>query len=76
MMLFGGLLGLLLIGAVVVLVLVLLGQTDALKNLSLGGGRPKSVGGDDDALRILKERYARGEISRDEYEQMRRTLQD
>jgi len=76
MMLFGGLLGLLLIGAVVVLVLVLLGQTDALKNLSLGGGRSRSVGGDDDALRILKERFARGEISQDEYEQMRRTLQD
>jgi putative membrane protein len=73
MMFFGGLLGLVLIGVVV---LLLLGQTDALKNLNLGGRQQKSPGGEDDALRILKERYARGDISQDEYEQMRRTLQD
>ncbi|MHB1005000.1 MAG: SHOCT domain-containing protein [Chloroflexota bacterium] len=28
------------------------------------------------ALEILKERYARGEITRDEYEQMRRDLKE
>jgi putative membrane protein len=34
-----------------------------------------SRGRGDDGLRILNERYARGEINRDEYEERRRTLQ-
>lgn len=31
--------------------------------------------GGEQALRILQERYARGEITHDEYEQMRRTIE-
>ncbi len=35
---------------------------------------PASVAGDEDPLRVLKLRYAKGEITKDEYEQMRRDL--
>ena len=40
-----------------------------LKTLVRGNGHPSS-----DALRILKERYARGEISEAEFEQMKAKL--
>ncbi len=41
-------------------------------------GAPTAAGpiGERRALEILRERYARGEITRDEYEQMRRDLGD
>lgn len=57
---------LLVIGGVVLLVVWLLHQ-----------GAPASAGpiGERRALEILRERYARGEISREEYEQMRRDLE-
>jgi putative membrane protein len=38
---------------------------------SLPFGAPR---GEDEALRILKERYARGEITKEEYEQRRKDL--
>ena len=40
-----------------------------------GQGQRGPVGGEDRALATLRERYARGEITQDEFEQMRRTLQ-
>ena len=39
-----------------------------------GGGRRAANGGEDRAATILRERYARGEISEDEYQQARKTL--
>ena len=38
-------------------------------------GRANVERGDGDARRVLDERYARGEIGRDEYEQIRRDIQ-
>lgn len=35
---------------------------------------PKGIGGRDEALEILRKRYAQGEIDKDEYEQRRRDL--
>jgi putative membrane protein len=40
----------------------------------LGGGRRQRHLGDDRALAILRERYARGEINREEFEQRKRDL--
>ena len=39
-----------------------------------GGGRRAANGDGDRAATILRERYARGEISEDEYQQARKTL--
>lgn len=50
-------------------VLLILGIAVLAKWL-MGSGR----GGDDRALEVLKERYARGEIGKEEYEQKRRDL--
>ena len=57
----------LIIGGIVLLVVWLVRQ-----------GRPAGVGsgpGEGRALEILRERYARGEITRQEYEEMRRDLE-
>jgi putative membrane protein len=50
----------------------------ALRNWSgQNGGRPADTSGSQDrALTILRERYARGEIDRDEYEARRRALDE
>jgi putative membrane protein len=42
--------------------------------ITRGSGPPSTGGGRDDALRILEERFARGEIDREEFEARRRTL--
>ena len=56
--------------AVIVVVVVLLVR-------GLGGHRSgSSTSPDSDALNILKERYARGEIDKEEFEERRRVLRD
>ena len=61
-MLFGGLLWLAFWGAVIYLIVA----------FARSSGRRQAP--HDDPLDILKRRYARGEIDRDEYERMRRDL--
>jgi putative membrane protein len=41
-----------------------------------GSRRREPPVGSESALDVLKKRYARGEINRDEYEQMKRVLSD
>ena len=69
-MLFGSLLMLLFWGGIIALIVL------AVRGL-FGTGTTNStqVNTSSSALRILKERYARGEISREEYEDMRRDLE-
>lgn len=57
----------LVIGGVALLVVWLVRQTEP------AGGR--AAGGEGGAIGLLKERYARGEITREQYEQMKRDLQ-
>jgi putative membrane protein len=58
--------GLLMVGGVALLLVWALPRTD-------GSGDAR---GDERALAILKERYARGELSHEEYQRMRRVLAD
>jgi putative membrane protein len=71
-MICGGAIGLLLLIALVVLVIWLITRTSSQGRTPTGGGTtpPKT------ALEILKERYARGEITREEYLEMREHLRE
>lgn len=62
----GGLGLILVIGLIVALVVVLMRSSN-----SPTGREP----GPNQALELLKQRYARGEITRDEYEEIRRDIQ-
>ena len=53
--------------------LIIFGIIYAVRALSGGGPVPRQ-GGEDRALEILKERYARGEIDSEEYESKKRQL--
>lgn len=64
----GGLMMLLILGAFVTLVYFLV--RSGANNQSSSGQN----GGRNDALEILKQRYARGDISKAEYDEMRRDL--
>lgn len=64
----GGLIMLLILGAFVALIYFLV--RSGTNNQSSGG----QSGGRNDALEILKQRYARGDISKAEYDEMRRDL--
>jgi uncharacterized membrane protein len=72
MMIGGFLLLILFVGFVV----YLLAGPDALRRFNLGGHRSGHMTDDDTALSILKERYARGEITTEEYQDMRRALRE
>lgn len=65
MMIFGALFWLVLMATIVVGIWALLGQRRPLGRFRLG---------EDRALQILRERYARGEITREEFEALRRDL--
>ncbi|MHB1293700.1 MAG: SHOCT domain-containing protein [Anaerolineae bacterium] len=67
-LLFGLLLLLLVVAAIVVVVVL------ALRGGSRSGAEPARVGGEDSSLAILKERYARGEITREEFLRLRNDL--
>ena len=67
--------GLLLIGLVLLVVVAVRGLGGGLRRDGAGAKRP--VGADADrARRLLDERYARGEISTEEYQQRRRVLDE
>jgi len=72
-----GFIELLMVLLMFVVLLVLIGGTiAAVVWLTRRGTAGPTAGGDGGALRILRERYARGEISREEYERMRDELRD
>jgi putative membrane protein len=72
MMMFWGLITLLL--TLLVLFLFILAATYAVKRI--WGERPGGkIGDDESALDILKKRYAKGEISRQEFETMKKEIQ-
>ena len=67
-MICGGALGLLILVALVVVVVLLLSRSPA------GRGKAESTPASQTPLEILKERYARGEITREEYQEMGRDI--
>jgi len=69
---FGGL-GMILIWVLIIAAVVLLVR--ALVGGQWGGGQAGQAGGGSSARQVLDERFARGEIDRDEYEEKRRLLQ-
>jgi putative membrane protein len=66
-LLFGGTVALVLALALIMLIVA---TVDSLPNSTFTSVAPSSSS----ALAILKERYARGEITKEDYENMRRTL--
>jgi len=69
-MICGGTVGLLILAALVVIVVLLFTRR------STGRGETESRSASKTAMEILKERYARGEITRDEYVEMREHLRE
>lgn len=58
------------------IIVLVVWAVSALISISRRGAPPPSSGPrEDSALRILRERYARGEIDTDQFEQARRTLE-
>jgi putative membrane protein len=72
MMGFGGIFGILLIGVIIWAVIQLTNKNDS--SNSFDTSRNKIDGGEKDALDIIKKRYARGEINRDEYARLKQDL--
>ena len=69
-MLFGSLMMVLFWGGIIVVVVM------AVRWLSHGGSMRTETGSRDRAMEILKERFAKGEIDAEEYEQRKRLLSD
>jgi putative membrane protein len=69
---FGGILLLLFIAVVIVVAFFVI---RAINRSGTTGNGPTAMGRTGQALEILKERYARGEISREEYRAMRQDLE-
>ena len=62
-------------GPIMMIVVVVLIAVVVWAVLNAGGGHGKSHRGVDPALSLLRERYARGEIDHEEYEQRKRRLE-
>ena len=56
------------------LALVILGIVAGIRWLTAGAGQRARSSSSDGALDVLRERYAKGEISRDEFQRMRQDL--
>lgn len=54
--------------------LIILGITALMKWLGSSGGKDKKANSQNNALDILHERYARGEIDRESYQEMKRDI--
>ena len=74
MMMMDGCSGAMLLGSLFLLALVVVGVWLAVRAFRGDGGT--SASGDSSALGILEDRYARGEIDRDEFQERRRTLRE
>jgi putative membrane protein len=72
MMGFGGIFGILLIGVIVWAVIQFTNKNNSSNPFDTTRG--KIARGEENALDILKKRYARGEINQKEYEQMKQDL--
>lgn len=73
-MLFGGLFMLLFWGGVVALIVLAVWTLTRADGSRLGGSASSSSQTPGRALEILKERYARGELTREQFDTMRRDL--
>jgi len=71
-MLCGGVLGLLILAALVVIAVLLFTRASTER----GEARGKQMPASQTPMEILKERYARGEITRQEYQEMREHLRE
>ncbi len=71
-MLFGSLMMILFWGGLIALIVL---ATRGLTGTGSAATTPPPANTSNSALRILKERYARGEITKEEYEDMRRDLE-
>lgn len=72
--LFGGLITLFFLGLLVLLAIWAIRALGRSQGRELGTFNSPASRPDDRALAVLKERYARGEITKDQFDQMRRDL--
>ncbi len=72
MMGFGGIFGILIIVILVWAVIQFTGKNSS--NNPFSSNQPHSQSGEETSLEILKKRYARGEVTKEEFDKMKRDL--